>query len=161
MSGGYPTIPTRDDLGPEFRDLYPPENPETDFGADGLNLTLHQVAGLGMVLPVRAVLIARYDTTLSAFVVTHQEEAWNPRRTQARPVLTRIGGGDYRLTFAINVLDRNGNSVPYRPVAARVTQVLTSASDIAREVSCYLDGQAVAVQVTGDDDDCTFWLEVY
>jgi hypothetical protein len=157
---GYPTIPTRDDLGAEYRDVYPPENPETDFGADALNLVLHQVAGLGMVLPVRAVLIARYDS-LSAFVITHQEEAWNPRRVQARPVLSFEDDGEYRYTFPAAVLDRDGNSVPYRPVGCRITQVMTSPADPARVVSCWLDGQSVVISEAGDNADFTFWLEVY
>jgi hypothetical protein len=161
MSGGYPTIPTRDDLGPEFRDLYPPENPETDFGADALNLVLHQVAGLGMVLPVRAVLIARYDSTLGAFVITHQEEAWNTRRAQARPVLERVEGGQYVYTFPTTVLDRHGNSVPYRPVACRIVQVRVTPADPAQVLSCWLDGQAVNIDAVTSDDDFTFWLEVY
>lgn len=158
---GYPTIPTRDDLGAEFRDVYPPENPETDFGADSLNLVLHQVAGLGMVLPVRAVLIARYDSTLSAFVITHQEEAWNPRRAQARPVLTRNSAGNYTYTLPTAVLDRHGNSVSYRPVACRVVQVRVTPADPAQVVSCWLDGQAVNVDAVAAADDYTFWLEVY
>lgn len=157
---GFPNLTTRQDFGPEFRDAYPPENPETDWGADQLNLLLHQLAGLGLANPVRACLIGKYNSTTGAFEIYHQEEAWNPRRDQAHPTLTRSAPGVYFWTFPATVLDRNGNEVPLSLVAVRASRGIQGADAYVE----FTDSSQRAVRISAiggaSFDDCVFWVEV-
>lgn len=157
---GFPTYPTRSDFGPELRDLYPPENPETDIGADQFNLLFHQVAGLGLANPVRACLIAKYNTGTGVFEIYHQEEAWNPKRDQARPTLTRQAPGIYFWGFPSTVLDRHGNAVPLSLVAIRTF----IGADGAAPVVSFTSAAQLEISISGTGgtswDDRVFWVEV-
>lgn len=117
---GFPTYITRDDLGPEYRNLYPPENPETDADAEHLNLLRWQAAGAALVVP-RAILIAAWDSGSSAFQVSREDQVWNSRRDQTDPTLARTGAGQYTYTFASAYKDQAGEDVSTTLLGARVS----------------------------------------
>lgn len=121
MGLGFPRRFTRDALGPTLRNTYPVENPETDIGAEEtFNPVFHQITGMNLVVP-RAALVAEWGG--ASFTLWHQEEAWNPKRSQAHPVLARTGAGLYTYTFAATYLDENGVAIPTALVAARAWAV--------------------------------------
>jgi hypothetical protein len=161
---GFPTRFVRSVLGPLLRDLYPPENTETDIGARTFNTVFWQVAGMNLVSP-RASLVASWNG--SAFTYTHQHEAWNAENAQAHPQLTRQSTGRYRYTFAASYLDENGSAIatvlgppritPHSPVSAWASQLYPYAwidpgSPLVVEISIW--------NFAGAATDAPFWLEV-
>ena len=103
---GFPSRISRDTLGPELEDLYPTDNPSTDIPAAAFNTMFHQVAGLNVAMPTRAVAVVA-----AAGTVLHQGEAWNSNGDQAHPVIAKTGTGTYTMTFASSYLDETGSAV--------------------------------------------------
>lgn len=165
MGLGFPKRFTRDALGPQLRNTYPVENPETDIGAESFNADFHQVSGMNLIVP-RAALVARWNG--STFDIFHQEEAWNPRHAQPHPVLERTVTGHYTYTFASSYEDEEGVSVPTVLVAARAFDLAGTAVFANRvEAHAWIDNVnplIVHVQLwrsaSGAADDPRFWLEV-
>jgi hypothetical protein len=118
MGYGFPKRFTRDQLGPQLRNTYPVENPETDIGAETWNPLMHQVSGMNLVVP-RVALVAAWGG--AAFDLATQAEAWNPKGDQAHPVLGRTSTGDYTYTFAATYKDEDGVAQPLALGAPRVT----------------------------------------
>lgn len=165
MGIGFPKRFTRDELGPTLRNTYPVENPETDIGEDAFNGAFHQVAGMNLIVP-RVSLVALWNG--SSFNILSQEEAWNPRHSQAHPVLARTTAGHYTYTFASTYLDEDGNPISTALVAARVTE-LSGTSTFANRVEAHawIDASNPLIAHMqfwrsdgGASDDPKFWLEV-
>lgn len=164
----FPTRITRSQLGPQFRDVYPVENPETDIGGDQFNGLFDQVAGCNVIVS-RAALVASWNG--SAFDVLHQAEAWNTDNSQPHPALARSAIGRYTYLFAASYLDSEGNAVTTALPAARadsfrvpVDEANPYASRIARLVwkdpANPLNIKLAFFDSAGAAIDVPFWLEV-
>lgn len=137
---GYPKIPTRASFGPTYRDEKPVDDPETELGADVMNLAFWQVAGAGRTLP-RAVLLITGATNP---VVSYQLLAFDPNGVLAALVVARSGLGDYSITFEATYTDEQGNAVAFAPKAA-VPVVQGAAAGTAAVAT--VDGQDVDIEV--------------
>jgi len=164
MGIGFPSRLKRSDFGPQLRNTYPVENPETDVPDVALNAAFWQTAGANLIVP-RAVLIAEW--TGAAFTVLHQAEAWNPNLDQAHPVLARDGAGDYNYTFAADYLNEEGEEIPTVLIAARASPVAeVTGGTIARFGDAWVDGTNPLkivfrlYDLTSTLRDARFWLEV-
>jgi hypothetical protein len=161
---GFPTRFIRSFLGPLLRDINPPDTPETDIGARTFNTLFWQTAGMNLVVP-RASLVANWN--VSAFLISHQHEAWNAENAQPHPGLTRQSTGRYRYTFASSYLDEDGTAIatalgpprisPHSTVAAWSNQIYPYAwidpgSPLVVEISIW--------NFAGAATDAPFWLEV-
>lgn len=164
----FPTRITRSQLGPQLRDVYPVENPETDIGHDSFNAAFDQIAGCNVIVP-RAALVASWNG--SAFDILHQAEAWNTDANQPRPTLARSATGRYTYLFAASYLDSEGNAIttalpacraePFRvpvdeanPYASRISRLVWK--DPANPLNiklAFFDSAGTAI-------DVPFWLEV-
>lgn len=164
----FPTRVTRSQLGPQFRDVYPVENPETDFGAGQLNTLCDQAAGANVIVP-RAALVASWNG--STFDVFHQAEAWNTDNSQPHPALARSAVGRYTYLFAATYLDGEGNVITTALPAARaesfrvpVDEANPYASRITRLVwkdpANPLNIKLAFFDSAGTAIDVPFWLEV-
>lgn len=114
---GFPLRPSRDTYGPQLRDVYAADNPETDIPAAAFNTLFWQVAGLGAAHPVRAIAIAEYSG--GALSTIYQAEAWNPNNDVTHPVVERTGTGTYTITFAPSYPDETGAEVSLSLLYAR------------------------------------------
>jgi hypothetical protein len=159
----FPSRVTRAEYGPDFEDTRPVEHPETEFGAEKMNLLLWQSTGMNMTA-ARLSLVASWVS--SAFQIAHQGEAWNPKNEQDHPVLARTGTGVYTYTLAATYPDIDGNDVAPSIGAPRVTchKVLTAFADrIVAEA--WRDASLANVihirlwDATGTAVDEPFWLE--
>lgn len=152
----FPTRPLANDFGPEFRNLYPVENPETDADADAFgNRVRWQVAGMGLVVP-RGVLVAEWSGATMDILM--QEEAWNPNRLVARPVLDRTATGVYTYTFQSSYDDKDGTAVATQIFGAQCS-VNSTAHDGYAEMNT---GNIISIEiyhrVTGAAADERFML---
>lgn len=150
---GYPTLITRAALGPTYKDERPVENPETDLGARALNLAFWQLSGVQMAAP-RALLIAEWNTTSSAFDLSRQGEAWSPQSTSA-PTLARSAAGKYSYTFAASYPDVDGTEVSTVLHGAQVSVLDVTDAEIEGDETIVgyarVDGLAVHVRLARYD----------
>jgi hypothetical protein len=98
-------------------DTSPVRDASRQLDARRLNLLTWQTAGVGVAAP-RAWVRAFLSATPANMVVLAHGEAWNPDGLSdppyyAPPALTRIGAGDYRVTWPSTVLDLDGLEVPF------------------------------------------------
>lgn len=165
---GYPRRITRDQLGPSLRNTHPVDNPETDVGAETLNALFHQASGLNLAVATRASVIATWDALGLDFDIEHQEEAWNPRRTQLHPVLSRQGVGEYSYAFAASYLDETDVAHPTALISVRASAMveISTAADIVRCIAWIDPANPTVVRIRLFDasgiatDAAQFWIEV-
>lgn len=158
MGIGFPRRLVRSALGPKFQNTRAVENPNSEFGDAQLNALLWNSAGMGLVI-YRADLVAAWNG--SAFVIDHQAEAWNPENDQAHPLLTRVGTGVYRYTFAATYLDEDGIA---QPVGLKKCGVRAMA-DTTHAFAFFTTSANLVVEVhlqnaIGAEVDAKFWLMV-
>jgi hypothetical protein len=165
---GFPERATRGDLGPEYRNNRPVENPETDFDAQKLNLLCDQVAGANQIV-ARASLVAKWNPGANDFDIFHQAEAWNPNQDQARPELTRIAAGRYAYLFASTYMNSANEVITTSLPAVRAHCFDTPASEVApvfyKAYAWKDSGNPLRVLIAVQDNagaltDKAFWLEV-
>lgn len=107
---GFPRRPSIASFGPDLRDPKVITNPETQVGADLMNLIRYQVAGLGL-MSLRA--WALIDSTGGVTpVIKARAESWNPLALSSAPYLPptpgRSGVGALTLAYASSYPDENG-----------------------------------------------------
>ncbi|HEX4334686.1 MAG TPA: hypothetical protein VH062_02165 [Polyangiaceae bacterium] len=135
---GSPRRPSLDSFGPQLRDQKPVTNPETQIGADMLNLVRFQLAGLGLT-SFRA--WALIDSTGGVTpVISARAESWNPNTKTGAPYLPpipgRTGVGALSLQYASSYPDENGVQQSTSIVCALAFPVnRTTVRDAAASVS--------------------------
>jgi hypothetical protein len=161
---GFPLRSLLQNFGPKLRDARPIENPEIETGQRRLNLLESTITGVNLISP-RASVVARYDPSPAAFIIYHQEEAWNARHAQAHPVLERQVTGLYTYTFASSYLTEDGESVPISVVAARANVFGAGGINSGTKAWCQVTSPTVVTISISDDSnagvDARFWLEVF
>lgn len=159
----FPVRILRSIFGPTFQDTRPVEHPETEFGADKMELLLWQLGGMNQTA-ARATLAAAWVT--SAFQVFHQGQAWNPKGAQANPVLARTSAGVYTWTFAATYPDLDGVQVSPNIGAVRITchKILANFGDRI-EAHAWRDASNAGLvhirlwSTAGAPVDEPFWIE--
>jgi hypothetical protein len=108
---GFPNRPDLASFGPDAVNTRAIRDPSRELSALTWNLAKFQLAGLGIVLP-RAML--RFTAVASPQILA-RAEAWNPRGLTSAPftdpTLTRVGQGNYDVTYASPVTDETGADV--------------------------------------------------
>jgi hypothetical protein len=140
MGASFPKRFVRSALGPKFVNNYAVENPASDIGDTQFNAAFYALAGMNLVAP-RWQFAATWNG--SAFVVAHQEEAWNPERGQVRPTSARSATGRYSYTFTSSYLDEDGIAQP---------TILTGV-----RASCYAD--TIALLGAGIVPEAFAWID--
>lgn len=160
---GFPTRFLRSQLGPQLRNNYPVENPETDIGDATFNAAFWQIAGMNLVVP-RATLVATWNGV--GFDIGHQAEAWNADGAQLHPELARVGPGHYTYTFAPTYRDEDDVEIATALHAARVSvQQLTGVGEPYIPAAFPDTAEPLVVRIRifeflGSAADAPFWLEV-
>jgi len=110
---GFPTRPSRDDFGPEYKNTRPKRSADKELDASVFNLHCHQVAGLGAVSClcwIEGGIIAGPDVARVAHA-----EAWNPKGLETGaytpPALARTGVGVYTFAYASTYPDETGAAI--------------------------------------------------
>jgi hypothetical protein len=164
---GFPSRVSRDTFGPTLRNAWAVENPEIHIPAEAFNTAFHQLAGMNVAHPVRAIVVAEYDG-VSAMTVSYRAEAWNSKGDQVHPVVARTGAGVYTVTFAASYLNELGASVPTSLLYAKAQSLeKVAAWSDKREAHAWIDvTNPLIVNVTtwdpasGTAADAKFLLEV-
>lgn len=141
---GFPRRPGLATFGPTLRDPIPLRNPETQVGADLLNLLKYQVAGLGL-MGLRA--WALIDSTGGVTpVIQARAESWNPDAKSSAPYTAptpgRSGVGALTLAYAASYPDEKGNLVSTAitvPVAFAVNR------SAVRDAAATVSGNTISV----------------
>jgi hypothetical protein len=110
--GGFPNRPDLAALGPDLVNARPLGNPNEEATAEQYNLIRWQLAGIGL-LAYQAHLI--FTAQAGSQPILHRAEAWNPRGLttggNANPTITRVGTGNYDVTYPTQVPDQLGDNV--------------------------------------------------
>jgi hypothetical protein len=172
MGISFPKRFVRSALGPKLVDDIAVERPISEVGAAAFNPAFWAESGMNLVVP-RAQFVASWNG--SAFVISHQEEAWNPEHDQAHPTPARSATGRYSYTFASTYLDEDGVAQPTIIAGCRATchadAIALLGAGIMPEAFAWIDSTnplVVQVQVgsrvlsTGVHTarDYPFWLTV-
>lgn len=115
MPNGFPTIPLRDDYGPEPVNQYPVRDPNKELDGESTGrLMFHQLSGLGLMSHLAAVAFDNNNNILSAGA--DRSEAWNTKRATgapyAAPIITRPSVGLAVITYLPQYPDHTGAMQP-------------------------------------------------
>lgn len=145
--GGFPNRPDLAGFGPTLQDTTAVRDPTRHVGAALFNLMRHQLAGLGIVLPLA---MLRFSAAPSPAVIM-RAEAWNPRGLTSapfdNPALTRIGTGNYEVVYTSPVTDDAGVSAVLAFSYGLGTVVTPSQSAFRHVMVTPLTGNSAGVKV--------------
>ncbi len=149
--GGFPNRPDLAAFGPTLQDTTAVRDPTRHVGASLFNLMRHQLAGLGIVLPLA---MLRFSAAPSPAVIA-RAEAWNPRALTSSPftdpTLTRISTGNYEVVYPSPVTDDAGASVVLAFAYGLGTVVTPSQSTFRHVMVTPLTGNSAGVKVMVQD----------
>jgi hypothetical protein len=153
---GFPTIPSRDALGPEFEDATPVLNPKKHVSGDQLNLWAWQIAGSGLCVPKAWVVVNADGTRVAAGA------SWNPNGDPSlHPTTSRTSAGLYLVTWAATYENEKDVSTQITLYAGKVSPQGSTANLVGVPE---LSGPACTVRITaassGTPTDAKFLLEV-
>jgi len=111
MAAGFPTRPARGSFGPDPVNTRPVRDRSRELdGEDIGRLLFHQIAGLGLMIP-----LARVRMTAQASpILIERFEAWNPQLLTTGdfvdPTLIRVGAGIYTIEYPSPIADHEGTA---------------------------------------------------
>lgn len=151
---GFPVRPSRDALGPKWKDTTPVLNPKGHVTDKQINLLAWQVAGVGITTPLAWVIASNGGVRLSAGAV------WNPNADPAlHPDVRRLSTGVYRVEWEAVYPNEDGVDTLVTLIGANpIPQANAFRVGFFEMVGPRVD--VSIVDGSGTLTDCKFMLEV-